>query len=247
MKIPRQIHYCWFGRNPLPELAKKCIESWRKYMPEYQIIEWNEDNFDVDSIPYTSEAYKEKKFAFVSDYARLWIMYKYGGVYFDTDVEVIKPIDKIISIGAFMGCERDGDDPFNIAVNPGLGLAADAGMPIYKELVELYEGLSFYDSKKSIDYTTIVQITTSVLMKHGLKNITSIQQVAGLQIYPKEYFNPMSGNTIITTENTYSIHHYAGSWVPRTKKIESAIKQLCYNLMGVKTCRKLKRWWKKSL
>ena len=104
--IPKIIHYCWFGRSPLPELAKKCIASWRKYFPDYEIKEWNEDNFDVNSILYTSQAYQAKKYAFVSDYARFWILYMYGGLYFDTDVEVIRPMDDIIQRGPFMGCEK---------------------------------------------------------------------------------------------------------------------------------------------
>lgn len=105
--IPKIIHYCWFGRGPLPELAQKCIASWKKYLPDYEIKEWNEDNFDVNIIPYTAEAYAEKKYAFVSDYARFWVLYKYGGIYFDTDVEVIRPLDDIIAKGNFMGCETD--------------------------------------------------------------------------------------------------------------------------------------------
>lgn len=105
--IPKIIHYCWFGRGPLPELAQKCIASWKKYLPDYEIKEWNEDNFDVNIIPYTAEAYKAKKYAFVSDYARFWILYQYGGIYFDTDVEVIRPMDDIIERGNFMGFETD--------------------------------------------------------------------------------------------------------------------------------------------
>ena len=104
--IPKIIHYCWFGGNPLPELAMKCIESWRTYFPDYEIKEWNEDNFDVNIIPYTKEAYENKKYAFVSDYARFWILYNHGGIYFDTDVEVIKKMDDIIEKGSFMGCEK---------------------------------------------------------------------------------------------------------------------------------------------
>ena len=136
--IPKVIHYCWFGGNPLPEFAIKCIDSWRKYMPDYEIKEWNESNFDVNIIPYTKEAYEAKKYAFVSDYARFWILYHYGGVYFDTDVEVIRPLDEIIERGAFMGCEIDGQDPHygDIAVNPGLGLAVKAGHQVYKAILE---------------------------------------------------------------------------------------------------------------
>ena len=104
--IPKTIHYCWFGKKPLPPLAKKCIVSWKKFFPDYEIIEWNEDNFDVNQIPYTAEAYKHKKYAFVSDYARFKILYEHGGLYFDTDVEIIKPMNDIISQGNFMGLRK---------------------------------------------------------------------------------------------------------------------------------------------
>lgn len=105
-RIPKVIHYCWFGGNPLPSLAEKCIASWRKYLPDYEIKRWDESNFDVNIIPYTKQAYEAKKYAFVSDYARFWILYNYGGLYFDTDVEVIRSMDDIIAAGPFMGCEN---------------------------------------------------------------------------------------------------------------------------------------------
>ena len=132
--IPKVIHYCWFGHNPLPESAVKCINSWRKFMPDYEIKEWNEDNFDVNAIPYTAEAYQMKKYAFVSDYARFWILYQYGGLYFDTDVELIKPIDDIVEKGPFMGIEETCKIiPVNLVgyplVNPGLGISVEQGYP----------------------------------------------------------------------------------------------------------------------
>ena len=135
--IPQKIHYCWFGRNSLPESTQKCIASWRKYLPGYEIIEWNEDNFDVNSIPYTAQAYEAKKYAFVSDYARFKILYEHGGIYFDTDVEVIRPMDDIIAAGAFMGFEIDPctERPSG-AVNPGLGLAASHGHSLYRTILE---------------------------------------------------------------------------------------------------------------
>ena len=124
--IPKVIHYCWFGRNPLPPFAVKCIESWKKFLPGYEIKEWNEDNFDVNIIPYTQEAYEARKYAFVSDYARFYILYHHGGIYFDTDVEVIKSIDDIIERGAFMGCENEAKPGATaLAVAPGLGLGCN--------------------------------------------------------------------------------------------------------------------------
>ena len=128
--IPKIIHYCWFGHNPLPELAKKCIASWKNYFPDYEIKEWNESNFDVNAIPYTEEAYKQKKYAFVSDYARFWILYHYGGLYFDTDVEVIKPMNEIIERGPFMGCENTAKNRNKVVDSSGLELGVNPGLVI---------------------------------------------------------------------------------------------------------------------
>lgn len=212
--IPKTIHYCWFGRNPLPELALKCIASWRKYFPDYEIIEWNEDNYDVHKIQYISEAYEAKKYAFVSDYARFDILYQFGGLYFDTDVEVIKSFDDILTQGAFMGCERNGSEEHKIQVAAGLGLAVESGNLVYKELLELYSGLSFKNYDGSNNLTTIVEYTMEVLERHGLKNIGEIQQVCNITIYPQEYFAPKDVDTkdLKITRNTHSIHHYDSSW-----------------------------------
>lgn len=224
--IPKIIHYCWFGRNPLPPLALKCIESWKKFLPDYEIKEWNEDNFDINMIPYTQEAYKAKKYAFVSDYARFWVLYHYGGLYFDTDVEVIKPMDEIIAKGPFMGCERDGGitNKGNISVNPGLGLGANPRLGLYKELLDLYDTLSFIKPDNNLELKTVVEYTTEVLCKHGLKNTTEVQLCAGIWIYPKRFFCPIDHvNEINITPDTYSIHHYAGTWLPKSQKIKNRI------------------------
>lgn len=134
--IPKKIHYCWFGRNPLPESARKCIASWHRYLPDYEIIEWNEDNFDVGSIPYTAQAYAANKYAFVSDYARFKILYEHGGLYFDTDVEVIRPMDDIVAAGPFMGFEVNPCTTRpNGAVNPGVGMGAVKSMEDRKSVV----------------------------------------------------------------------------------------------------------------
>lgn len=119
--IPKIIHYCWFGGKPLPKSAIKCINSWKKLFPDYEIREWNESNFDVNMIPYTKEAYVAKKYAFVSDFARFWILHEYGGIYFDTDVEVIRPMTDILLKGAYFGMENYS------SINPGLGMAAPIG------------------------------------------------------------------------------------------------------------------------
>lgn len=134
--IPKIIHYCWFGGKEKPESAQKCIKSWKKFFPDYEIKEWNESNFDVNMIPYTKAAYEAKKYAFVSDFARFWVLYHHGGVYFDTDVEVIRNMDDLLAKGNFMGCEVDSIENYSVA--PGLGLAVEPQHSLYKEIIEEY-------------------------------------------------------------------------------------------------------------
>ena len=234
--IPKIIHYCWFGRGPLPELAQKCIASWRKYLPDYEIKEWNEDNFDVNIIPYTQEAYAAKKYAFVSDYARFWILYKYGGLYFDTDVEVIRPIDDIIERGNFMGFETDPQPPYDTeknasaaSVNPGLGLGVAPGLGLVKKMLDYYEGQHFVHEANMRNQITVVHIATKVLLDNGLKNVAGIQRVADdCYIYPAEYFCPVNVTTgrIHVEKNTRTIHHYAGTWVDKKFSLKEIAKKL---------------------
>ena len=219
-EIPKIIHYCWFGRNPLHESAVKCIESWRKYMPDYEIREWNEDNFDVNIIPYTAEAYSVGKYAFVSDYASFWILYRYGGIYFDTDVEVVKPIDDIVENGAFMGievmCKVIPEDLVGYPmIAPGLGIGATAGMEFYRKMLNFYSDLHFLRDDGSIIEGTVVSHTTRMLVKEGLQKSPEMQKIAGIWLYPVDYFNPFDDITgrLKKTENTRSIHWYARTWI----------------------------------
>ena len=174
--IPKIIHYCWFGRNPLPESAKKCIDSWRKFLPDYEIKEWNEDNFDVNIIPYTQQAYNAKKYAFVSDYARFWILYHHGGVYFDTDVEVIKSMDDIIEKGAFFGMEVLDKKKGIIAVAPGLGMASEAKHPLYKRMLDGYVNLNFILENGEKNPFSMIPMLTGFLSNDGLKVDSTIQE-----------------------------------------------------------------------
>lgn len=222
--IPKKIHYCWFGGKPLNKLGRKCLNSWKKFFPDYEIIEWNESNFDLNCCKYVKEAAAEKKWAFVSDYARYKILYEYGGVYFDTDVEVIKSFGDILKNGAFMGCENP-DLNSTFAVAPGLGMAAAPGLEIYEEILEDYERSSFYNQDGSLNLYTIVRRTTDILRKHGLRDVNEIQKVAGITIYPAEYFCPVNMVTgrLEITPNTHSIHRYAASWVDKKSRARGKI------------------------
>ena len=224
--IPKIIHYCWFGGKPLPKSAEKCIASWKKYLPDYEIKRWDESNFDVNAIPYTREAYAACKFAFVSDYARFWILYHYGGVYFDTDVEVIRPIDDIINRGGFLGVESNRNGIYT--VNPGLGFAATQGTAVIGEMVNLYSTFHFTNTDGASDLKNIVEITTDYLSSKGLQNTDEIQDCCGFTIYPKDYFCPIDYETreLKITENTRTIHHYAESWVPRSTRFKNALSRL---------------------
>jgi mannosyltransferase OCH1-like enzyme len=217
--IPKIIHYCWFGRNPLPESAKECIASWKKFLPDYEIKEWNEDNFDVNITTYTAEAYKAKKYAFVSDYARFWILYNYGGLYFDTDVEILKPIDDIVAKGGFMGMEKTEGNTFDkfdsntVLIAAGLGLGVEKGHTLYKEVLDIYNKKHFITWSGNFTGTVVTTTTNLILSKTTIIK-DKINEFQGIYIYPDEYFDPMNFYTgeITITPNTRSIHKYATTW-----------------------------------
>lgn len=211
--IPKIIHYCWFGHNPLPGSYQCYIESWRKYCPNYVIKEWNEDNFDVSQNQYCLEAYQAGKWAFVSDYARLQIIYNYGGIYLDTDVELIKPIDDLI----FDGCGFIGFQNYE-QVTTGLGFAAPKKSPYVKAMLSMYEARHFLKTDGSYDLTPCPVANTVALlhcgMKTGKKATANVQRLNGIRVLPVDYLNPQDVDTgkISITNNTYSIHHYTASW-----------------------------------
>lgn len=229
--IPKIIHYCWFGRNPLTPLAQKCITSWRKFFPDYEIREWNEDNFDVNCIPYSSEAYRTGKYAFVSDYARFWVLYKYGGLYFDTDVEVITSMEDLVEKGPFMGFELLGE---RIAVNPGQGLAAEPGMVLYLRMLNWYETTPFLLPDRTINPCMMIPMVTDLLIKEGLKGDGTIEHVAGIDIYPPDWFNPYDDalGKLRKTDNTRTIHWYAKSWLPTEPTWKTVLKRALRRVIG---------------
>lgn len=218
--IPKVLHYCWFGHNPLPEIVQECMESWKKFCPDYTFQCWNEDNFDFSGCEYAIEAYRSKKWAFVSDYVRLKVLYEYGGIYIDTDVELIKPIDDLLSNEAFMGFEH------GFVVNTGLIVGAEKGQHFLKELIDLYESMHFILPDGSLNLTSCVDYTTDKLTEKGLKRKNVCQVIDGIKIYPTEYFCPKNQYTerISITSNTYSIHRYIGTWADETTKYGQELK-----------------------
>ncbi|MBQ3802869.1 MAG: glycosyl transferase [Oscillospiraceae bacterium] len=208
--IPKTIHYCWFGRNPKPKLPQKCIRSWKTCCPDYRIVEWNEGNYDLDSAPlYVRQAYHAKKWAFVTDYVRLQIVYEQGGIYLDTDVEMIRSLDRLLQNHVYFGFETDQ------TVNTGLGFGAEKGAEVLLDLMKAYEDLPFISSDGRYDVTPCPERNTAVLRAKGLRADGSEQILdGGIHIYPKPFFCPKdyeSGETVIT-EDTYTIHHFNASW-----------------------------------
>lgn len=205
--IPKTIHYFWFGKKPKSEIINKCISSWRKYLPDYQIIEWNEDNFDVFSSKYSTEAYESKKYAFVSDFARFKVLFEYGGFYLDTDVELMKSLDDLRNNKVFMGFES------KTLVNPGLIIGAQSQNSFIGELLNKYSNLNFMYNGH-LNLTTIGEYTTALLLKKGLKLNGQYQRLECIRIYPRDSFCPYNYYTgsLDVTVNTYSIHHYDASW-----------------------------------
>ncbi len=212
--LPKKIHYCWFGKNPLPKSAKKCINSWRKFCPNYEIIEWNEDNFDLSNAPlYVKQAYDAKKWAFVSDYVRLYALTKYGGIYMDTDVELIKPFVRLMEDKAFVGFERD--TYIGTAV-----MACEKDFPLFVEFFNYYNNATFLNGDGTYNTKTNVTILTDICSKHGMFPENINQVVEGLKIYKSEYFSPKSfiDGIIRKTENTIAIHHFDASWYTKEEK-----------------------------
>lgn len=211
--LPHTINYCWFGGNQKPVIIEKCIESWKKYMPEWEIVEWNEDNYNVMAKPYTRDAYKAKKWAFVSDYARFDIIYRYGGIYLDTDVELLKPIpNEVLLLNSFTGFESAGK------VNPGLIYADLPGGEVTRLILQCYENIVF--DLKNLNSITVNEITSSVLKPYGLQENNQLQIIHGMTIFPSSVFCGFDQDVkeIDIREDTISVHHYAGTWARNTLK-----------------------------
>lgn len=230
--IPKVIHYCWFGGNPLPELVLKCIESWEKYCPEYEIKKWDEKCFDVNAVSYTREAHQAKKWAFVSDYARLKIIYDYGGIYLDTDVELIRPLDSLLKEHCFLGAEKDG------YVATGLGFGAEKGNRAVGLMLKEYEDKAFVLPGGVYNLKPCPVLNTDAIRRIGYEfSEDAIWENEYVKVYPPEYFCPMDDVTkdIRITNNTYSIHHFSASWFSdREKEIKEAVDYVNSHYTGIR-------------
>lgn len=233
--IPKTIHYCWFGRGEKSKLAQKCIESWKKYCPEYKIIEWNEDNFDVSKYPYAKYCLENRKWAFLSDFVRLKVVCEYGGVYFDTDVELIKNIDELLKYEAFYGFES------NEYVNSGLGFGSVANHKTIVTMLEQYNVLEA-DENGEFKMTGCPTLNTKTLVSLGLVLNGSMQEIEGAYILPVDYLNPFDDATGILrkTNNTYSIHWYSKSALSKGAIIRSKITRPLHRIFGVDCFRRFR-------
>lgn len=219
MEIPKIIHYCWFGNNPLTPLAEKCVQSWGKFCPDYEIKRWDESNFDINCHPFVKEAYEEKKWAFVSDYVRVWALYEFGGVYLDADAEVIKDLEPIMCNSAVTGYEEDMWIPAAL-------MASEKGNPWIKSLLDYYDGRHFRKEDGTLDVKPNTAIITELSMeKWGFKIGDKTIDAAGVTLLDSEYLTPYKINAIgggeptfkIDKDKTYVIHHFAGSWATQYK------------------------------
>lgn len=240
--IPKKIHYCWFGGAPIPEDYKRCIESWRRHCPDYEIIEWNEQNYDLSRSDYMKQAYDCKKWSFVSDYARLDIIYREGGIYLDTDVEVVRNLDALLSHEAFMGFEEGN------FVNSGVGFGAEADNPVIKRLRDMYDGLAFLQADGKMNMLPTPYYITDELEKLGLRRENVRQELPGVTVYPQEYFSPMPCSTGVChmTENTYSVHLYSASWQGEKGKHEMKRMRALNRMLGRRVGGTINEWIQKA-
>lgn len=227
--IPKKIHYCWFGDKDLPEDVRKYIDTWKKYCPDYEIIEWNEKNFDITQNQYCKEAYESKKWAFVSDYARLKVLHDYGGIYMDTDVEVVKPLDDLLQYNWFSGFESEERIPTGT-------IGACWNSIVIKMLLDYYNNRHFIKNDGGFDLTTNVEVMTKLLKEKYKVQLNNTRQIFGDNnlLLPFDYLCAKSFFTgeINKTENTYTIHHFKGTWRTKEDFRKDKIRKLLVKFFG---------------
>lgn len=234
--MKKTIHYCWFGRGEKPKLTLKCIETWKKFLPDYEIKEWNEDNFDISQCKFAKEAYEDRNFAFVSDYVRAKVLYSEGGIYFDTDVEALKNFDKFINNKFFVGFEEK-------AYVGTCVMGAEPGAELLREYISHYENASYFNADGTKYTDTNVLLLTRLLEERGLVRNDKEQLVDGyIKVYPRTFFSPydyINGINYIT-DNSFAIHHFIQSWLPKRTRIKSAVKRKIVKIIGGENVKKLR-------
>ena len=232
--IPKTIHYCWFGKKDLPPEAKRCIASWKKICPDYDIIRWDENNFDVNQNPFIKAAYEAKKWAFVSDYARLKVVYDNGGIYLDTDVELRKNLDSLREHGCYIGIQQN-----EFLCTTGLGFGATKSNPVVLKMLESYDDLTFSESH-TLELSCPL-LNNAVIRSYGLVSNTEITDLPEVTVYPPQYFDPYGGKNLLCDE-TYSIHHYAASWTSEKNQFKRKIARWIGqdNIISIKSLLKIR-------
>lgn len=230
--IPKKIHYCWFGGAPLSKRALRCMDSWKHFCPDYEIVRWDESNSPLSDCTYVRQACQRRKWAFASDYVRLTALCEQGGIYLDTDVELVAPLDAFLEQEAFLGLERAGKAATCL-------MACEPGHPFFRRALEQYSGLSFLREDGSVDDTTNVERLSALLAAEGLREENVTQRLCGVTVYPTDYFCPKSLDTgrITRTPRTCAIHHFDASWMPVKKRVNTRLAQL----LGPKLTRTVKR------
>lgn len=234
--IPKVIHYCWFGNGEKPKSVIKCMESWKAHCPDYKIVEWNESNFDVNMCEFTQKAYSQRKFAFVSDVARLVAIQKQGGIYVDTDVEIIKNMDCLLDNKGFIGFEN------NNYVNSGQIIAGEENNQMIAQMIEHYKNIKLKENEPPYSFISCPIINTQILLDNGLQKTGKKQVIEDMTVYPVDYFNPLNSatNKLSKTDNTYSIHWYSQSWMPASLRLKSKLTKIAHRILGEDCFKKLK-------
>lgn len=232
--IPKKIHYCWFGRGEKPKLVKKCIDSWKKHLSGYEFIEWNEDSFDIESNRFVKEAYEHRNFAFVSDYVRAKALYVHGGIYLDTDVEVLKSFDSFLIHDFFAGFEEK--DFVGTCV-----MGSKAAHPLLETYIRHYDEASYVNDDGTFYTDTNVLLLTRLFEQKGFVRDGEFQEKDGIAVYPRTWFSPYDYINSISyiTDDSHAIHHFARLWLPRSVRIKSAVKRAIVKVIGGETLKKL--------
>lgn len=238
--MKKTIHYCWFGRGEKPKLVKKCIESWKKNLPDYRLVEWNEDNFDISKNQFVAEAYSDRNFAFVSDYVRAFVLYNYGGIYMDTDVEVLGSFDRFLDDKVFLGFEEG-----NFVGTCVMGV--EKGHELMKSYLNHYESMTYFNEDGTKYTDTNVVLLTKLLDERGLVRNNEFQTVGDISIYPRTFFSPydyINGISYISDESV-AIHHFAQLWLPRNVRLKTDAKRALIKIIGGEKMKKLREFAKR--